>query len=146
MLLQLLRRTAVFAASLAVASVVVFALASTLVVWGVGLLVGLLLFPHGEVTLLSGVTVSFANAFGRALLVALYVSAMLAGVGAIGIFASTLTEVPMGAMAATAVLSCPPPWVAVLTKRPAYLPQKPPVCHCLPVLSQKALHWAGKLP
>ena len=87
------------------ASVVVFALASTLVVWGVGLIVGLLLFPHGDVTLLSGTTVSFTNAFGRALLVALYVSAMLAGVGAIGIFASTLTEVPMGAMAATAVLT-----------------------------------------
>ena len=36
-------------------------------VWGVGLIVGLLLFPHGAVTLLSGTTVSFANALGRAL-------------------------------------------------------------------------------
>lgn len=87
------------------ASIVIFGLAAALVVWGVGLIVGLLLFPHGAVTLLSGTTVSFANALGRALLVALYVAAMLAGVGAIGVFFSTLTEVPMGAMAATAVLT-----------------------------------------
>lgn len=86
-------------------SVVAFGFASAIVVWGVGLVVGLLLFPHGEVTLISGTTVSFANAFVRALLVALYVGAMLAGVGAIGVFASTLTEVPMGAMAATAILT-----------------------------------------
>ncbi len=87
------------------ASVVTFAFASVLVVWGVGLVVGLALFGGGEVTLLSGTTVSFADALGRALLVALYVGAMLAGVAAIGVFMSTLTEVPMGAMAATAVLT-----------------------------------------
>lgn len=87
------------------ASVVAFGLASALVVWGVGLVVGLLLFPRGEVTLLSGTTVSFGDAFVRALFVALYVAAMLAGVGAIGMFFSTLTEVPMGAMAATAILT-----------------------------------------
>ena len=86
-------------------SVVAFALVSTLVVWGVGLVVGLLLFPRGDVTLLSGTTISLAEAFVRALLVAFYVAAMLAGVAAIGIFVSTLTEVPMGAMAATAVLT-----------------------------------------
>jgi len=86
-------------------SVVAFGLASALVVWGVGLVVGLLLFPRGEVTLLSGTTVSFGDAFVRALFVALYVAAMLAGVGAIGMFFSTLTEVPMGAMAATAILT-----------------------------------------
>jgi len=87
------------------ASVVAFAVAAALVVWGVGLVVGLVLFPRGDITLLSGTTVSFANALGRALLVALYVGAMLAGVAAIGVFMSTLTEVPMGAMAATAVLT-----------------------------------------
>ena len=86
-------------------SVVAFALVSTLVVWGVGLVVGLLLFPRGDVTLLSGTTIPLTEAFLRALLVACYVAAMLAGVAAIGIFVSTLTEVPMGAMAATAVLT-----------------------------------------
>jgi ABC-2 type transport system permease protein len=38
-------------------------------------------------------------------LVTLYVGAMLATVAAVGVFASTLTEVPMGAMAATATLT-----------------------------------------
>ncbi len=38
------------------------------------------------------------------MLVTAYVAAMLLGVGAIGLFISTLTEVPMGAMAATSVL------------------------------------------
>lgn len=27
-----------------------------------------------------------------------------------------------------------------------YLPQKAPLCHWPPVLSQNAFHWAGKLP
>ena len=42
---------------------------------------------------------------GRAVLVTLYVIAMLAGVGAIGLFVSTLTEVPIAAMAAVIVLT-----------------------------------------
>jgi ABC-2 type transport system permease protein len=67
--------------------------------------VGLSLFPRGDMLLLSGTSVSLTEGFGRALLVALYVAAMLAGVGTIGVFVSTLTEVPMGAMAATAVLT-----------------------------------------
>ena len=50
-------------------------------------------------------TIPLTEAFLRAVLVACYVAAMLAGVAAIGIFVSTLTEVPMGAMAATAVLT-----------------------------------------
>ena len=85
--------------------VVVFAVAAALTVAVVGLVVGLLLFPRGPVTLLSGTTVAYADGLGRALLVALYVAAMLAAVGAIGLFISTLTEVPVGATAATAVLT-----------------------------------------
>jgi hypothetical protein len=42
-------------------------------------------------------------------------------------------------MLAIAVLSWPPPWVPVLINMPAYLPQKEPCAHCLPVLSQKAV-------
>jgi len=84
---------------------VVSAFVCTFTVAVVGVIVGLLLFPHGDVTLLSGSTVSYADALWRALLVALYVTLMLAGVCAIGMFISTLTEVPIGAMAATAVLA-----------------------------------------
>ena len=87
------------------AGIVVFAVVAALTVALVGLVVGLLLFPRGPVTLLSGSTVTYADGLGRALLVSLYVAAMLAAVGAIGLFISTLTEVPVGATAATAVLT-----------------------------------------
>lgn len=81
-----------------------FALAAALTVLVVGTVVGLVLFPHGPVTLISGQVIPFGSALWRAVLVAGYVGVMLMGVGAIGLFVSTLTEVPMGAMAATAVL------------------------------------------
>ncbi len=81
-----------------------FAVAAALTVFLVGTIVGFLLFPHGSVTLLSGDVISTGSAMWRALLVAGYVAAMLLGVGAIGLFISTLTEVPLGAMAATSVL------------------------------------------
>lgn len=86
-------------------STVVFAFVCTAAVAIVGVIVGLALFPHGDVTLLSGTTISYGAALWRTLLVAAYVTAMLAGVCAIGLFISTLTEVPIGAMAATAVLT-----------------------------------------
>jgi ABC-2 type transport system permease protein len=86
-------------------STVVFASVCTAAVAVVGVVVGLVLFPHGDATLLSGTTISYEAALWRALLVALYVTLMLAGVCGIGLFISTLTEVPIGAMAATAVLT-----------------------------------------
>lgn len=86
-------------------SVLVFGLVATLVVWASAVVVGLALFPRGDMLLLSGTSVGLAEGFGRALLVTLYVAAMLAGIAAIGVFVSTLTEVPMGAMAATAVIT-----------------------------------------
>jgi ABC-2 type transport system permease protein len=87
------------------AATVVFALVCVAAVSLVGVVVGLALFPHGGVTLLSGTTVSYGEALWRSLLVLGYVTAMLAGLAAIGLFVSTLTEVPIGAMAATAVLA-----------------------------------------
>lgn len=87
------------------AASVVFAFVCVAAVSLVGVVVGLVLFPHGDVTLLSGTAVSYAEALWRSLLVLGYVTAMLAGLAAIGLFVSTLTEVPIGAMAATAVLA-----------------------------------------
>jgi ABC-2 type transport system permease protein len=87
------------------AGTVVFALVCTAAVSVVGVIVGLVLFPHGDATLLSGTTVSYGDALWRALLVGFYVTLMLSGICALGIFISTLTEVPIGAMAATAVLT-----------------------------------------
>lgn len=85
--------------------ILVYAALCTLTVAVVGLVVGLILFPHGAVTLLSGDSVAYSSALGRAALVAVYVVVSLTGVAAIGLFVSTLTEVPMAAMAAVAVLT-----------------------------------------
>jgi len=85
------------------AGILAFAVVATFTVAVTGVLVGLALFPTGPVTLLSGGTLSFPAALVRVGLVALYVAAMLAGLAAIGLFASTLTEVPVAAMAVTAI-------------------------------------------
>jgi ABC-2 type transport system permease protein len=87
------------------AAIVTFGLAATFLVTGVALATGAALFPLGPVTLLSGSTVPLASGILRLLLVALYVTAALAALGAIGLALSTLTEHPVGAIAALAVLT-----------------------------------------
>src|SRR5690625_2195527 len=82
-----------------------FCFVATLSVVVVGSAIGALLFPVGPVTLLSGGTVGGWEALGRALLIAAYVSVSLLGLAAVGLFLSTLTVVPVGAMAATAVVA-----------------------------------------
>jgi ABC-2 type transport system permease protein len=86
------------------AAIVVFGLCMTFVVAGVALAVGAALFPIGPVTLLSGDTVSLADGLLRLFLITLYVAAAMAQLGAIGLFISTLTEHPIGAVAAALVL------------------------------------------
>ena len=85
-------------------SVVVFAFAASLLVAVSALVTGLLLFPSGPMTLLSGVTVPFADGLLRALIMVGYVTVGMAALGAIGLAISTLTEAPIGAIAATATL------------------------------------------
>ncbi len=87
------------------AAAAVFCVAATLTVVLTGALVGAALFPVGPVTMLSGDTVGVADAFGRALLIAGYVSLSMLGLTAIGLFVSTLTEIPVGAMAGTVTLA-----------------------------------------
>jgi ABC-2 type transport system permease protein len=86
-------------------SVLVYCLVAVLVVAAAGVVTGAALFPIGRVTLLSGDTIALSEAMLRTLLVALYVGVSMAGLAAIGLLASTLTEVPVGAMAATLTLS-----------------------------------------
>jgi ABC-2 type transport system permease protein len=83
----------------------VFCAASTLVVVIAGVVIGAALFHVGPVTLLSGDTVDVTQSVLRILLVAAYVTVSLLGLSAIGLFISTLTDVPVGAMAATIVLA-----------------------------------------
>ncbi len=87
------------------AGAVAYCLVAALIVAAVGAGLGALLFPIGPVTLLSGSQVPLAVGLGRLALVALYVAAMMAGLAAIGLFVSTLTEAPVAAMATTAVLA-----------------------------------------
>ncbi len=87
------------------AAAAVFCAAATLTVVVVGTLIGWALFPIGPVTLLSGTTVSVGEGLARFLAIAAYVTVSLLGLSAIGLFLSTLTTVPVGAMAATAILA-----------------------------------------
>jgi ABC-2 type transport system permease protein len=83
----------------------VFAIAAVLVIVLAGVGIGAVLFPIGPVTLLSGDTIGAGDFVIRALLLVGYVSLSLLGFAAIGLFISTLTTVPVGAMAATIVLA-----------------------------------------
>lgn len=82
-----------------------FVVAAVLAVVAMGVLVGVILFPVGRVTLLSGATVGFGGFVVRALLLVAYAALSLVGLTAVGVFLSTLTSVPVGAMAATVVLA-----------------------------------------
>nr|WSX77419.1 ABC transporter permease [Streptomyces sp. NBC_00899] len=83
------------------ASVLTFCIAATLVVVLSAVVVGFSLFPVGDVTLLSGNTVPLSDGILRGLLIALLVASSLIGLGALGLFISTLTDSGIGAMAAT---------------------------------------------
>lgn len=83
------------------ASTLVFCLAATLVVALSALTVGALLFPLGDVTLISGTTVSFGEGLLRALAIAGVVAVSLTGLAALGLFVSTLTDSGIAAMATT---------------------------------------------
>lgn len=86
------------------AAAVLFGLVATLTVVTVGMATGSLLFPVGDVTLLSGQTVGFGDTVVRVLLMAGYGAVLLAGLASIGLFISTLTEAPVAAIAATAAV------------------------------------------
>ncbi|GAA0493681.1 ABC transporter permease [Streptomyces olivaceiscleroticus] len=83
------------------AAALAFSLAASLVVAASALIVGALLFPLGEVTLLSGTAVPFTEGLLRALAVAGMVALSLTGVAALGLFVSTLTGSGIAAMATT---------------------------------------------
>lgn len=87
------------------AGALAFCLAAPVTVALAGAAIGAALFPVGPVTLLSGDVIQPPEAALRLLLIAAYLTVSLAGLSAIGLFLSTLTVVPVGAMAATVVLS-----------------------------------------
>ena len=70
-----------------------------------GIIIGSILFPVGPVTLLSGNVISIPAALVRILLIGIFVTISLLGLSALGLFLSTLTVIPVGAMAATVIVS-----------------------------------------
>jgi len=81
--------------------VLAYATVAVAAVAGVGLAAGGALFGLHPVTLLSGDTISLGQGLIRVVEVTGYVIATLTGFLAVGLFISTLTEVPIAAMAAT---------------------------------------------
>jgi ABC-2 type transport system permease protein len=65
------------------------------------LIIGSILFPVGRVTTLSGDTLPISSGIVRIAAAAAVVALSLLGFAAIGLFASTMTDVAIGAMAAT---------------------------------------------
>ncbi|WP_026536566.1 ABC transporter permease [Arthrobacter sp. H14] len=98
------------------AAAAIFCLSGTLAVAVTGTLIGAALFPVGPVTLLSGDTIGVGESLLRTFLICAYVTVSLLGLCAVGLFISTLTDVPVGAMAATVV-------VAVISQVLGQLPQ-----------------------
>ncbi len=84
--------------------IVVFGLTATVLVAGFGLLMGVIFFPVGPVTLLSGTTISLAAGLVRLALIAAYVAAALSALGAIGLALSTFTQHAIAVMATILVL------------------------------------------
>jgi ABC-2 type transport system permease protein len=118
------------------AAVAVWCLACVAAVALTGILAGLALFPSGELTLLSGRVITYADGLGRLGLVLLYVAAMVLTVAAIGLFVSTMTEVPNAAIAATLTLT-------IVSEVADAVPQLAPIHGWLP--SHYWLQWVDLL-
>lgn len=87
------------------AAIVVFAVAATLTVSVTGMVMGLLLFGGGDMTLLSGTQIGFGDGLVRVLGATAYLSVCFASLGAVGLFVSSLTEQPIGATIAIVIFS-----------------------------------------
>jgi ABC-2 type transport system permease protein len=82
-----------------------FAGAAVLSIAVVGLVAGAVFFGLRDITLLSGTTVPLLDGVVRVAGIVAYVGLSMTGLVAVGLFFSTLTEVPVGAMAATVVVA-----------------------------------------
>jgi len=87
------------------AAVTIFSLIATLTVTVTGLVMGLVLFGGGDMTLLSGTRIGFAEGLLRVLLASAYLAVCFASLGAVGLFISTLTEQPIAATIAVVIFS-----------------------------------------
>lgn len=82
-------------------ALVVFCVVASFTVAVSAFVIGLILFPIGQVTLLSGESISFGATLVKAVIITLLVAASLLGLASIGLFVSTLTDTAIAAMAVT---------------------------------------------
>ncbi len=82
-----------------------FAASAVLAIAVVGLVAGAVLFGVDDITLLSGDTAPLGESVLRVAGIVAYVGLSMTGLVAVGLFFSTLTEVPVGAMAATVAVA-----------------------------------------
>lgn len=87
------------------AAIVIFACTATALVALVGAVMGLALFGGGDMTTLSGTSVSFGSSVLRLILTSAYLAVGFSALGAVGLFISTLTEQPIGATIAVLVVN-----------------------------------------
>lgn len=83
----------------------VFTLTGTFTLMIFGAIIGAILFPVGPVTLLSGDVIQIPEALARMGLVAIYTTVSMMGMLALGLFISTLTTIPVGAMTGVLIAS-----------------------------------------
>lgn len=86
------------------AAIVVGALVAVALVAVVAVVLGAALFGVVPTTSLSGTTLDVGTALGRVALVVLYIWAGMVALGAVGLFASTVTEQPLAATISTMVV------------------------------------------
>lgn len=94
--------------------VIVFSFLAGLAIVAGGLAAGAVLFPLGPVVGLSGTTFSLASALARIVAAGAVVGASMLGLGAMGMFFSTLTDSPLAAMVVTAGLAIASEVMAVI--------------------------------
>lgn len=82
-----------------------FTVVGTFTLMIAGAIIGAILFPVGPITLLSGDVIPIPEALGRMALVAVYTTVSMMGMLALGLFISTLTTIPVGAMTGVLVAS-----------------------------------------
>lgn len=85
--------------------VLLFCLVAPAVMAGAGMLLGTVLFGVGDAASLSGETLTTSDLVVRVALLTLFVGIAMVGIAGIGVFVSTLTDVPVGAMAATVIVA-----------------------------------------
>ena len=88
-----------------VAVVLLFCLVAPALMAIVGLALGNLLFGGGDAASLSGGMLTQADLLVRIALLTLYTALSMVGVASIGVFVSTLTDVPVGAMATAIIVA-----------------------------------------